>query len=192
MKRLVTKVLTAGAVLAVLGLWVGVRPVQAKEWPGPYDFAGGQWYADEEREYQSIRGDSYRPFYAVSPGRAVYVPSYPYAMYSPTNSYYEPAYGASVVPSYSYGAYGPAAPMQDNMARIRVVVPDGARVWFDNQPTKQTGSVRNFESPALKPGHEYTYDVKAQWRDQNGKEVTRTRHIDVRANGSVTVDFNRQ
>jgi uncharacterized protein (TIGR03000 family) len=70
-------------------------------------------------------------------------------------------------------------------------VPADAKLWFDGAATRQSGAVREFESPQLKPGKEYTYDVKAQWRDADGKEVTRTRRVDVRANANVTVDFTR-
>jgi uncharacterized protein (TIGR03000 family) len=88
-------------------------------------------------------------------------------------------------------AYGRDTAAQDNEARIRVIVPQDAKVWFDGKETKQGGQVRMFESPELKPGKEYSYDVKAQWKDQNGKDVTQTRHIDVSANSQKTVDFTR-
>jgi uncharacterized protein (TIGR03000 family) len=61
--------------------------------------------------------------------------------------------------NYSYGAY---APTQENTVHIRLVVPDDAKVWFDNKETKQTGETRQFESPALAPGHQYVYDVKVR------------------------------
>lgn len=77
------------------------------------------------------------------------------------------------------------------MARIRLVVPDGAKVWFDNQLMKQSGTERNFESPALTPDRTYHYDVKVKWLDKDGKDKTQTRRIDVRANGNQTVDFTR-
>jgi uncharacterized protein (TIGR03000 family) len=64
-------------------------------------------------------------------------------------------------------------------------------VWFGNAATEQSGAVRHFESPALKSGKDYTYEVKVRWTE-NGKEVTRTRQVDVRANSSATVDFTRE
>ena len=90
---------------------------------------------------------------------------------------------------YSYGAY---APTQKNAVHIRLVVPGDASVWFDNKETKQTGETRQFESPALAPGHQYVYDVKVRWRDKDGKEVTRTRHLTVWANDNLSIDFTRQ
>ena len=76
-----------------------------------------------------------------------------------------------------------------NTASIRVTVPASAKVWIDDKTTTQTGSDRLFESPALTPGRDYSYDITAQWRDQDGKEVTQTRRVNVSANASVRVDF---
>jgi uncharacterized protein (TIGR03000 family) len=117
---------------------------------------------------------------------AAYYGRYPYAAATSDYYYATPAYGATPSANYSYGAYSSSP---DNAARLRVVVPADAKVWFDGNPTKMTGAVRQFESPALKPGRQYTYDVKAQWRNRDDKEVTRTRRVDVGANADVTVDF---
>jgi uncharacterized protein (TIGR03000 family) len=51
--------------------------------------------------------------------------------------------------------------------------------------------VRLFESPALTPGRDFNYEIKAQWRGADGKAVTRTRTVDVRANAHVNVDFTQ-
>jgi uncharacterized protein (TIGR03000 family) len=76
-----------------------------------------------------------------------------------------------------------------NTASIRVTVPAGAKVWVDDKTTMQNGSERFFESPPLTPGADFSYDIKAQWRDQDGKEVTQTRRVNVSANASIRVDF---
>src|SRR5262249_9914799 len=119
--------------------------------------------------YGTGRARDWRPFVPAGPG----------------------AYSYGVMPSadYSYGAYAQPAP--DNTAHIRLIVPEGAKVWFGNSATTQTGRVRLFDSPPLTPGKDYTYDVKATW-SEDGKEVTRTRRVDVRANASTTVDLTRQ
>jgi uncharacterized protein (TIGR03000 family) len=173
--------LVAVAAIAALAAWVGVRPAQATDWRGPYDQDAGRYYSDEARDYRQLGFDAdgtgparvYRPYY----GGGVYLPSYPYA--------------AETSDSYYYGAYSQSPPARDNAARIRLVVPADAKVWFDSKATVQSGSERNFESPRLAPGREYSYDVKAQWRDANGKDVTRTRQVGVSANSNVTVDFTR-
>jgi uncharacterized protein (TIGR03000 family) len=173
-------VIVAG--LAALLAWAGARPARATDWPGPYDIDGGRYYSEEARDYARLgldAGGYLPPSYA---GRA-YFPSYPYATYAPNYSY------AAETSDYYYGAYAPSQAARDNMARVRLIVPDDAKVWFDGKETKQGGTERRFESPALTPGRAYSYDVKVRWRDRDGKEMTRTRQVDVSANANVTVDF---
>jgi uncharacterized protein (TIGR03000 family) len=73
-------------------------------------------------------------------------------------------------------------------ARITVRVAPDAQVWFENTATRQTGALREFESPLLAPGKTYTYDIRAQWR-VGGREVTQSRKVSVHAGARVTVDF---
>jgi uncharacterized protein (TIGR03000 family) len=168
--------------------------------------AGGRGYYAGGRGYYGGYGRGYYAGYNRGYGRGYYADGYggwglgldlgypvvggygvsPY-YYGDGSSYY------SMPPADSgpAGGYYGGAQITDDTARVRVMVPEGAKVWFGNQNTTQSGTVRYFESPALTPGQNYTYDVKAQWRDADGKEVTRTRQVDVRANGAVTVDFTR-
>jgi uncharacterized protein (TIGR03000 family) len=133
-----------------------------------------------------------------------YGSAYPYYGY---NSYYAPDYYGydNAYPSYAYGyspdysldqsapAYGypdseqPAA-TADNRAHIRVLVPADAQLWFQNRLTKETGPTRLFNSPALQPGHTYSYDIRAQWR-QGDRMVTQDREITVYPGDRVSVDF---
>jgi uncharacterized protein (TIGR03000 family) len=71
-----------------------------------------------------------------------------------------------------------------------VKVPADAEVWFGSGKTRQTGELREFVSPELEPGRDYTYEVKARWTE-NGKEVVRTRTFDVSAGAWLVVDFTR-
>ena len=106
--------------------------------------------------------------------------SYPYA-----GSYYYP--NAAV----SYSAYySPAAPVDGNAVTIRMAVPSGARVWFDGEATSQTGADREFVSPPLTPGREYTYRIRVQW-DENGKAVESTRAVAVHAGDRINLVFGR-
>jgi uncharacterized protein (TIGR03000 family) len=73
-------------------------------------------------------------------------------------------------------------------ARITVRVAPDAQIWFDDTATRQTGALREFESPLLGPGKIYTYDIRARWR-VGGREVTQSRHVGVHAGARVTVDF---
>jgi uncharacterized protein (TIGR03000 family) len=191
--RSVPKVVAVAAGVIALAAWLGVQPGQAKEYPDGYDPASG-WTWDEDFRYNpatnpfGYRGANWDAWQGNRPAYGYYVPYTP----APAGYYYgSPPYANMPGANYSYGAYaGPAA--RDNLARLRVIVPGDAKVWFAGKATRQGGAERRFESPALTPGRSYSYDVKAQWRDKDGKEVTRTRHVDVSANSDRTVDFTRE
>jgi uncharacterized protein (TIGR03000 family) len=175
--------------VVALAAFLGARPAQAKEYPGGYDPQTG-WYWDDEFRYNPVtnpfglRGENWALYQGSTPSYGAYRPA-------PVSYYYGTIPYATMPPAdYSYGAYSRPAP--DNLARVRVMVPSDAKVWFDGKATRQEGADRRFESPALTPGRAYSYEVKAQWRDRDGKEVTRTRRVDVSANSNLTVDFNRE
>jgi uncharacterized protein (TIGR03000 family) len=73
-------------------------------------------------------------------------------------------------------------------AIVQVEVPANATVLFDGAQTKQGGTMRTYETPALESGYTYHYDVKARW-EENGKPVERTRRINVYPGGRITVTF---
>jgi uncharacterized protein (TIGR03000 family) len=124
-------------------------------------------------------------------------PSY----YSTAPVYVDPGYTSGVVvpsmasptsmnPSYT-SAY-PATPAVHNTALINIHVPANAKVFFGDAATSnsQTGTERQFESPALEPGSNYQYQLRAQW-NENGQTVNRTRTVAVHANDVVNVDFTQ-
>jgi uncharacterized protein (TIGR03000 family) len=78
--------------------------------------------------------------------------------------------------------------LDDNAVLIGVRVPENATIWFDGDKTNQTGTFREFITPALEPGEKYTYEIKAQWAE-NGKEVVRTRKVDIYAGDRMMVNF---
>jgi uncharacterized protein (TIGR03000 family) len=137
-----------------------------------------------------------------------YYSAYPYAWSAPV---YDPGYYSdygSLTPSYFDGDavdIPPAAPYQayyppmtgsadttpvlpDNTARVTVSVPPGADVWIDGSRTTSTGSVREFQTPPLTPGGQYTYEVRARWYE-NGQEVTQTQQVPITAGAHVQVTF---
>jgi len=135
-------------------------------------------------------------------------PSYRYAYSSPSTyssysypsySYYTPSYSYAAQPStYAYQGtpasyqsfYPPESAAQDNDVHVRVAVPSpDAEVWFEGVPTQQKGTMREFESPPLTPGQNYTYHVRARWME-NGQPRDQTRSIVVQAGQHVNVDFN--
>ena len=69
-----------------------------------------------------------------------------------------------------------------------ILVPAGARLWFDDAATTSTGAIRQFNSPPLTPGTRASYEVRARWTE-NGHEVTQTQRVEVTAGANVRVNF---
>ena len=121
----------------------------------------------------------------------------------------QPMYGQGLMPGYVLGPNGITntisgyfSPGQQlgaglglgvdsRSALIEVRVPPDARVSFDGDGTTQTGTDRLFSSPPLSSGQAYHYTVKARW-EQNGRQVERTRRVEVRAGQRSRVDFNQE
>jgi uncharacterized protein (TIGR03000 family) len=76
----------------------------------------------------------------------------------------------------------------DSAVRLELAVPNTAEVWVEGVLTKQTGRERQFVSPPLEPGVEYTYNVRARW-SQDRRSIDRTHLVPVRAGDVVRVDF---
>lgn len=169
----------------------------ARYYGGGARYDGGARYYGAGPRYYYGRG---YPYYRWGIGVGIGYPwSYGYYGYQPWYygggvSIYNASPDYIAPPSYYYGApvydYGYAPPAQDNSAHIQVIVPAGAKVLFGNGATLQDGTVRLFDSPPLTPGRDYVYDITAQWR-ADGKDMTATRHVVVRANATVIVDFTQ-
>jgi uncharacterized protein (TIGR03000 family) len=67
-------------------------------------------------------------------------------------------------------------------------VPDDASIWFDDAPTRQTGTVRWFESPPLKPGHDYSYTVRVVWHE-DGRWVSQVHKYPVKPGDIQCIDI---
>jgi uncharacterized protein (TIGR03000 family) len=98
----------------------------------------------------------------------------PYGMYNPSNSY------QSFYPANMNGRQGSAG--------IQVRVAPDAEIWFDGTKMKQTGAVREYQTPPLTPGKAFTYEVKARWM-QDGEPVEQTRTVEVQVGRQAVVDF---
>jgi len=125
---------------------------------------------------------------ALAPARSAAEQGWPLNPENRGGRFVSPRYYGNAVPSYS--AFAPpliAAPALASTL-IRVQVPTQARVWFDNQPTSQTGPVRAFVSPALTPGHEFSYTVRATWRE-GGRQIERQQVVTFMAGDPVSIDF---
>lgn len=100
--------------------------------------------------------------------------------YYPDNGYY-----------YPYTTYYPQAPAVDvNAVTVRLHVPTDAQVWFEGEATAQTGEDRDFVSPALTPGREYTYHIRVRWQE-NDKPVERKRDVKVHAGDRINLNIDR-
>jgi uncharacterized protein (TIGR03000 family) len=130
--------------------------------------------------YSSYGGYGYRPmptYYAPAyTSVPAYVPTAPFV-----------AYRSSELPG-GMGYVSTAAPVADGLARITVTVPPDAKLTFSGDKTVQTGTVRRFEATELVPGRQYSYEVKATWKEQ-GREMIRSRHITFRAGDVINLTF---
>jgi uncharacterized protein (TIGR03000 family) len=85
---------------------------------------------------------------------------------------------------------GHATTNGQSSAFLTVWVPSAdAELWLGSSTTTSKGIQRQFQSPALEPGQDYVYSVKAKWME-NGKPVEQTREVKVRAGQQSTVNFH--
>src|SRR5262249_41982374 len=67
-----------------------------------------------------------------------------------------------------------------NVAHVVAHLPEDARLWFEGQPTQQTGDLRYFVSPSLVPGRTYRYAARADWVE-DGRWVSQVHTFPVQA-----------
>lgn len=83
----------------------------------------------------------------------------------------------------------PAATESQDRAYFTVRLPAEAELWINNVRSAQRGDSRRFNTPPLEMGRPYRYDIHARWLE-NGREVVRSRTLEVRAGLTTTLDFN--
>jgi uncharacterized protein (TIGR03000 family) len=76
---------------------------------------------------------------------------------------------------------GPSGP-----GSIVFTVPDNALVWINDLLLDQTGTDRDYGTPALSAGSSRSYLVKVKWTEK-GQEKTFTKRVWVRAGGRTSV-----
>jgi uncharacterized protein (TIGR03000 family) len=97
---------------------------------------------------------------------------------------------AAVQSNYPPGERAPVPASAFGTARLTVQVPAGAKLWFDDKPTTQTGAVREFVTPpSLEQGRKYRYTIRGQW-EENGQPVTREKTVELQAGSSVIINLN--
>lgn len=112
------------------------------------------------------------------------------------DNYYDPtttdgnSYVSPVPPPIQYEpSYANAVVAPDTTAHLTVKVPADAGVYIGGVKMNTPGTVREFTSPPLTPGSQYTYQIAARWID-NGRLVTQKREVQVTAGQHVDVDFS--
>ena len=138
--------------------------------------------------YPSYYYHGYYPSYYSSG----YYPNYSGPLYLPgyysRPSYYPYSTPPTVYQS-SYPPVVPGAPVGvDQVAHVTVRVPADAVIWFNGAKTTQTGPVREFVSPPLASGYQYTYELQARWTEA-GQTVTQTQQVAVRPGERAFVVF---
>jgi uncharacterized protein (TIGR03000 family) len=120
--------------------------------------------------------------------------------------YGAPTYPGSIVPSGGMMAPGGAMPgapageqlgepkkngkstMAPSKAKLIVELPADAQLYIDDLPMKNASGTRAFSTPTLDPGQAYYYMVRAEVM-RDGKPVSETRRVIVRAGQTVRADF---
>jgi uncharacterized protein (TIGR03000 family) len=101
----------------------------------------------------------------------------------------EPA--AATVLTEAIATTQPARTSVDPTAAILVAqAPENAAVWLQGKLMPQTGTRREYRSPALDVGKKYIYTVHAAWIE-NGKLVSHTQQFTVRAGALVSANLTR-
>jgi len=200
------------------GFSAGARPAVSSGayHAGAYHSGAGVYHAGAYHAgvYHSggYYGNAYRPYYAA------YRP-YAYAYRPYYNNYYSPYFFGSIglfSPYYGIGVasypvvsgysdvyvppvttvaqappQGTERPPQDDAAHLQLTVPETAQVLIDGTGTTQSGTTREFVTPALTPGARYVYKITVRYTDAKGKVVDDTRDIRFQANDWFGIDFTR-
>jgi len=116
-----------------------------------------------------------------SPNRGYYrdYGYYPNYNYYPDYRYY---------PDYGYDEGYVAAPVE--AARINVQVPPDATVLVNGIGMTQTGPVRQYVTPPLEPGYQYSYEIRASWMTPSGP-MNNARTVWLNPGDNITVNLNR-
>jgi uncharacterized protein (TIGR03000 family) len=85
--------------------------------------------------------------------------------------------------------YSPGAVPDGSRAIIRVHLPADAALLVDGKRTTSASDLRQFVSPPLDPNKDYHYTFKAE-TNRDGKMLTTTRRVDVRAGRTEEVYLN--
>jgi uncharacterized protein (TIGR03000 family) len=101
--------------------------------------------------------------------------------------YPQPSLGVSLTP---LGANNSASLASAGPATIDILVPEGADVVIQNKRValSGSGSIRRYQTPFLRNGALYSYDITASWTE-NGREYKESQRVVVRPGEAATVSF---
>jgi uncharacterized protein (TIGR03000 family) len=74
-------------------------------------------------------------------------------------------------------------------ARVIFVLPEGSKLHVDDQLVDSTFGTHTFRTPRLAEGRRYYYDVRVEV-ERDGKPVSSTRRIVLRAGSVIRADFS--
>jgi uncharacterized protein (TIGR03000 family) len=77
---------------------------------------------------------------------------------------------------------------QPDKARLIVELPAGAKLYVDDQLSKNTSERRVFNTPPLEKGQQYYYILRAEM-EKDGKTYSDTKRVLVSAGAEVTAKF---
>ncbi|HWG42408.1 MAG TPA: TIGR03000 domain-containing protein [Gemmataceae bacterium] len=149
----------------------------------------GPWGVYYMPYYPSYPGPLYSQSVPASNGQAA-----PITRTSAKSGYAAASSNTDSRPSYYSEDYtGPEGPTNapSKVAYIRVRVPANAELWMNKEKRTQTGTIREFVTPALNPDHIYVYNVRARWTEEGGISVEKTLRVRTISGTRVTVNFVR-
>jgi uncharacterized protein (TIGR03000 family) len=76
-----------------------------------------------------------------------------------------------------------------NRARLIVNLPSDGKLYVDDRPIRDAAPQKTFQTPALAKGQKYYYEVRAEVM-RDGKPVSETRRVIVRAGATIRADFS--
>ena len=85
----------------------------------------------------------------------------------------------------------PQAMHSADSAVLTVQVPTNAKIYVNGVATTSEGAERNYVSRDLRPGFNYTYELRAEFV-REGKSVTETKSVTLTAGQTARVDFEAE
>jgi uncharacterized protein (TIGR03000 family) len=175
---------------ASLVLGLAAVPTQAQmisKWGNPVISIGlTPYYANDLGQGNFPGGYGYTPGYGYYPGNNIPGTTYPWLTGPNVPDY---RFYPNGLPRPALAPPPPPVPEIDPAAAcLTVRVPDGADLRVSGVQTRQQGEMRKFVTPPLEGGRIFTYELQARWKD-GGRDVARTREVNVRCGDRLTVDF---